>query len=104
MSDHEPKLAEGLLEYLQVVGGGWSAKLTMERLGFVKIIAKLATERDEALKHIDAEQVQAVKDATEQIETIRENMRHKAEIERLQWECEDLEHERRDAKEARNGN
>ena len=49
MSDHEPKLAEGLLEYLQAMGGGWSAKLTMERLGFVKIIAKLATERDEAL-------------------------------------------------------
>ena len=46
MSDHESNLVDGLLEHLQAVGGGWSSKLTMERLAFVKVITKLRAERD----------------------------------------------------------
>ena len=46
-------------------------------------IAAMEAERDEALQHVEDEQKQAVIDATEQSETIRENMRLKAEVERL---------------------
>ncbi len=46
MSEQElkPTIAEGLIEYLQATGGGWSMKLTMERLAFARIIATLTAE------------------------------------------------------------
>ena len=47
MSDHESNLVDGLLEHLQAVGGGWSSKLTMERLAFAKIIAELEARDDQ---------------------------------------------------------
>ena len=91
MSDHEPKLAEGLLEYLQAVGGGWSAKLTMERLAFAKTITELATEVEKLTTQIKLNVDYATQCATVEKERDELKREHDTEVEQLKSMLDQIE-------------
>jgi len=48
VSEHEPQMAEGLVEFLQITAPQWATKLTLERLAWVNITVALGREHEAA--------------------------------------------------------